>query len=367
MNLLLEIEKFDANSGIEIAHTPPSSWCVNSEFLKLDHQLLKNHWQFVASIDQLKLPGSYVAGEFCDEQYVVTRTDQGEFKAFYNVCRHHAAQLLHGEGCTKEIVCPYHAWTYGLDGQLKKAPQMAGVKDFNREKLSLQEIPVKVWNNFVGLNFSGKQLEWDSELQEFDRLLQLANTDQLSFRGRRIYEINCNWKVYIDNYLDGGYHVDHLHKGLAGQLEMKNYQVRNFKNWTLQSCAAAQTPAASETIDFKERIGTEALYAWLHPNFMINRYGPIMDTNWIVPVGQDKCLTIFDYYFLPTTSDDFVAASIKASEQVQIEDVAICESVQKGMRSSGFVDGRYAPTLETGEYIFHSLLKKEYLQILKNQ
>lgn len=366
MNLIAEVEKFDSKSGIEVAQTPPSSWCVNPEFLELDHLILKNHWQFVASIDQLKVPGSYVAGEFCNEQYVVTRTESGELKAFYNVCRHHAAQLLHGEGCTKEIVCPYHAWTYALDGQLKKAPQMAGVKNFNREKLSLQNIPVKIWNNFVALNFSGKELEWDSELKEFDRLLKKSDTEQLNFRGRRVYEINCNWKVYVDNYLDGGYHVDHLHKGLAGQLEMKDYQVRNFKNWTLQSCAAAQTPTESETIDFKERIGTEALYAWLHPNFMINRYGPIMDTNWIIPVGHNKCLTVFDYYFLPTASDDFVAASIKASEQVQIEDVAICESVQKGMRSTGYGSGRYAPSLETGEYIFHSLLKNEYLQILKD-
>lgn len=359
-----EIEKFDDVSGIESSCTPPSSWYINPQFHELDLKVLKQSWQFVASVDQFSSTGFYVAGEFCDEPYFITKTESGELKAFFNVCQHHAAQLLMGEGCTKEIVCPYHAWSYDLDGKLKKAPQISGIKSFNRETLGLKEIPLKIWNKFVLLNFSGKEIAFDPELNLLNQLLKQESTDELQFRGRKVYEINCNWKVYIDNYLDGGYHVNHLHKGLAGQLDLDNYKVKNYQRWTLQSCEAAKNPIKSETIDFRERIGNEALYAWLHPNFMINRYGPIMDTNWIVPVGHNKCLTIFDYYFKKEATDQFVEASILASEQVQIEDVAICESVQKGLKSSGYEMGRYAPSLETGEYLFHSLMKKEYLKIL---
>ena len=360
MFLKAEIDKFDESLGIESSETPPSSWCVAPEFYELDQKILKTYWQFVASTDQLTRPGDYVAGEFCGEQYFVTRTELGELKAFFNVCRHHAAQLLHGEGCTKEIVCPYHAWSYSLEGKIKKAPHMAGVKNFDRDKLSLKEIPLKTWNKFVLLNFSGINSPLDPELEVLKQMLDESDTEDLRFRERRVYEINCNWKVYIDNYLDGGYHVDHLHKGLAGQLDLENYQVQNYKYWTLQSCAASKDPMKSETIDFKERIGAEALYAWIHPNFMINRYGPIMDTNWIIPVGHKKCLTIFDYYFKENATEEFIKASIKASEQVQVEDVAICESVQKGMQSQGYGAGRYSPTLETGEYLFHSLMKRDY-------
>jgi len=359
-----EIEKFKSQLGIESCETPPASWCIHPEFYDLDQKILKSQWQFVCSTDQVVQPGSYVAGEFCNEQYVVTRTEQGELKAFFNVCRHHAAQLLHGEGCAKEIVCPYHAWSYSMDGALKKAPHMAGVKNFKREALSLREIPLKVFNKFVLLNFSGATTALDPELEKLDKMLEDLGTAKLQFKGRRVYEINCNWKVYIDNYLDGGYHVAHLHKGLAGQLDMDEYQVENFKTWTLQSCGASKNPTQSATIDFKERIGGQALYAWLHPNFMINRYGPIMDTNWIVPVGPQKCLTIFDYYFMEDAKPEFIEASIKASEQVQIEDVAICESVQKGMLSSGYGAGRYSPTLESGEFLFHTLIKKEYLALV---
>jgi choline monooxygenase len=364
MNIKTEIDKFKPELGIESCETPPATWCTRPEFYELDQKLLKQHWQFVCSTDQLDQPGAYVAGEFCDEQYLITRGENGELKAFYNVCRHHAAPLLHGEGCTREIVCPYHAWSYNLDGGLKKAPHMAGVKNFKRENLSLKEIPLKVWNKFVLLDFSGKGALWDPELDQIDTMLGQSGTARLRFRGRRVYEIQCNWKVYIDNYLDGGYHVAHLHKGLAGQLEMQDYTVENYKTWTLQSCGGAQNPVQSESIDFKERIGDRALYFWLHPNFMINRYGPIMDTNWVVPVGHQKCLTIFDYYFMEDASPDFIAASIKASEQVQSEDVAICESVQKGMRSTGYGAGRYAPALESGEFIFHELVKKHYMGLV---
>ncbi|MBK7993807.1 MAG: aromatic ring-hydroxylating dioxygenase subunit alpha [Blastocatellia bacterium] len=356
-----EINKFDSNVAIEAADTPPSSWYLDPQFFELDKKVLISYWQFVASLDQFSETGSYLSGSFCGEPYFIVKTETGDLKAFFNVCRHHAAELLHGEGCTKDIVCPYHAWNYSLDGQLKKAPQMAGVKNFSREKLSLSEIPLKIWNKFVLLDFSGNAKPLDDDLNRFDQRLVEAQTNELKFIGRRVYEIKCNWKVYIDNYLDGGYHVDHLHKGLAGQLKMDDYKVENYKTWTLQSCAASPNPTQNSNIDFKERIGKEALYAWIYPNFMINRYGNIMDTNWIVPLAPDHCLTIFDYYFLPDTSEDFITASIKASEQVQIEDVSICESVQRGLSSKSYTTGRYAPTLEGGAYLLHQLLKKDYL------
>ncbi|MBI4854160.1 MAG: aromatic ring-hydroxylating dioxygenase subunit alpha [Acidobacteria bacterium] len=360
-----EINKFDSINAIEVADTPPSSWYLDQQFYELDKKVLMNNWQFVASVDQFTESGSYIAGSFCNEPYFIIKTEAGDLRAFYNVCRHHAAELLKGEGCTKDIVCPYHAWNYSLDGQLKKAPQMAGVKNFNREKLSLSEIPLKVWNKFILLDFSGNSRALDTDLNRFDQKLVELGTNQLKFMCRRVYEIKCNWKVYIDNYLDGGYHVDHLHKGLAGQLKMDDYRVENYKTWTLQSCAASLNPIQSEGIDFKERIGQEALYGWFYPNFMINRYGNIMDTNWIIPTAPDHCLTIFDYYFLPATSEDFISASIKASEQVQIEDVDICQSVHRGLSSKSYSTGRYAPTLEGGAYLFHKLLKEDYLAQLR--
>lgn len=355
-----ELEKFQDQAGVENAETPPASWYTHPHFHALDLKLLKQNWQFVGNTEQVQKIGDYFSGDFCGEPYLVIRTSESEIKAFYNVCRHHAAILVQGEGCAKELTCPYHAWNYSIEGKLIKAPHIAGIQNFDRNKMSLKEIPIKVWGKFVLLNFSGNLKDIDPEWQMFADMLQAAETDKLKFVGRRSYIQKCNWKVYVDNYLDGGYHVNHLHKGLAGQLDMDAYTVENFKRWTLQWCPGNTNPPKQESLDFRERIGNKALYAWFYPNFMINRYGNIMDTNWVYPLTENSCLTIFDYYFLDSQGKEFIDASIKASEQVQIEDVDICESVQKGLNSVAYDVGRYAPSLESGAYLFHCLVKQDY-------
>jgi choline monooxygenase len=375
MNLekvLFEVNDFPSEKGIEVSKTPPKTWYQTAEFHALDHKLLKEHWQFVGHTGMLERAGSYFTGEFCDENFFVIKDDKNEIRAFHNVCSHHASTLLEGTGCVNEVVCPYHAWCYSQNGELKRAPQMAKVKEFDKVQMGLKSIPLKLLGPFILLNFSGHENQIPGDTQtEYEGILQALSKDpqfsRLKFMGRRAYEINCNWKVYIDNYLDGGYHVSHLHKGLAGQINMQKYKVEDFRSYTLQSCIGNEVNTTSiDGVDFQERIGSEALYYWIHPNFMLNRYGNIMDCNWAIPLGPEKCVTVFDYYFdLEKCDQKFIDASIKASEQVQKEDVQICETVQKGLRSSAYRAGRYAPQLETGAFLFHSLLQKEYLKILK--
>jgi len=108
--------------------------------------------------------------------------------------------------------------------------------------------------------------------------------------------------------------------------------------------------------DARERVNTQAIYAWIYPNVMINRYGPMMDTNVVFPTGPSSCRVVFDWYFQPGCDDEFIAQSIKASERVQEEDIAICESLQVGMGSRHFRPGPYAPRVETGKLHFHRLL-----------
>jgi choline monooxygenase len=178
---------------------------------------------------------------------------------------------------------------------------------------------------------------------------------------RRTYRIACNWKVYVDNYLDGGYHVGYLHRGLAAQLDMDSYQTEVFERYSIQSGAGAGGDGGSGS-DFSERIGDRVLYAWLYPNLMINRYGPMMDTNWVIPHGHDETEVIFDYYFTKETAGDaeFVEKSLAASDIVQQEDVDICESVQKGLGSSSYDRGRYSAKREQGELHFHRLLAGDF-------
>lgn len=358
LNLEQEIRRFDPVIGAESATTPPATWYTRPEFHELDRHALLNRWQPVGHVSFLDGANNFFSGDFAGEPYVVVRDEKGELRAFYNVCRHHATCIMGEKGHAKEMVCPYHGWTYGLDGGLKRAPHMGAQKNFSREKMGLRPIPIKTWGPLIFLCFSATPPPFPPEWEPLLAKLQATGLGNLQFAARKSYEIRCNWKVYVDNYLDGGYHVGQLHKGLAGQLDLDAYRIENFSTYTIQSCKGADESKAPVAGDTRERIGDEAIYAWMHPNFMINRYGSMMDTNWVIPLSHDRTLTVFDYYFMDTSeaAQPFITSSLTASDVVQQEDIAICEAVQKGLGSVAYDVGRYSSKLETGAYLFHQLL-----------
>jgi choline monooxygenase len=179
------------------------------------------------------------------------------------------------------------------------------------------------------------------------------------FFERRTYLLNCNWKVFVDNYLDGGYHVPHLHKALNSVLDYRHYTIENEDRYCLQSSpmvAGDEDAATSAT-----RQGDRAWYFWQYPNFMINLYKGYMDTNLVLPDGVDRCKVIFDFYFDDVTREATVRnrQSIAVGERVNDEDVAICESVQRGLHSRAYGAGRLSVRREAGEHLFHRLLAND--------
>jgi phenylpropionate dioxygenase-like ring-hydroxylating dioxygenase large terminal subunit len=357
-----EVARFDASVPLEAAWLPPSSWYNDARFYELERDtVFRNNWLIAARADQVRNTGDYVAGMMTGEPHVIVRSESGALNAFFNVCRHHAAQVMSGAGCTESLVCPYHGWTYGLDGRLVKAPELGAVKDFDRQAFGLVPMHVESWCDLLFINMAKNPATLTPQLMELERRLRAMQLDNLQFVARRTYRLHCNWKVYVDNYLDGGYHVGYLHQGLAAQLDMDSYQTEVFDRYSIQSGAGAGGDGASGS-DFAERIGDKVLYAWLYPNLMINRYGPMMDTNWVIPHGHDETEVIFDYYFTPETASDteFVEKSLAASDVVQQEDVDICESVQKGLGSSSYDRGRYSAKREQGELHFHRLLAQDF-------
>jgi choline monooxygenase len=364
-----EVARFDPSVPVQEAWLPPSSWYTAPEIYRLEqHTVFKNNWLIAARRDQLGAPGQYVSGNIAGEPYVIVRLASAELKAFYNVCRHHAAEVAPGNGCVEKFQCPYHGWTYALDGGLLSAPGLGAVKDFDREHFGLVPMHVREWGGLVFLCRGENPTDLNDDLSQLKRALDETKFENLTFVERRIYQLNCNWKVFIDNYLDGGYHVQHLHKGLAGQLDLTTYTTDLFDRFSIQATAGKSSETSKVTPpdvageDFKERLGDRALYAWLYPNLMINRYGSIMDTNWVLPLAHDRTLVIIDFYFENTDgaqAQEFITKSIAASDVVQNEDVDISESVQRGLWSSSYDKGRYGK-LELGEHHFHSLLAKDF-------
>jgi len=353
------VNLYNPGDPLEKAWTIPSPWYFDRDFYEAERAgVFATSWQAVGRVEQVRERGQFFTADVAGEPIVVARGEDGVLRAFYNVCRHHAAAVVtEATGCSKQFRCPYHGWTYGNDGALKGMVEFEGVCDFDRAKNGLVPVRVGTWEHFVFVNLHGEAaplLEFLGVVPEI--VAPLAMTAKLHYFDRRIYPLNCNWKVYVDNYLDGGYHVPHAHKGLSSVIEYTKYTIENFATACLQS-SPLSSDSDSEVGVAATRQG-RAFYLWVYPNFMVNAYEGVMDTNLVLPLSVDKCAVVFDYYFADV-SDAARARnreSIAVSEIVQDEDEAICDSVQRGLGSRAYVAGRLSVRREAGEHLFHRLL-----------
>ena len=365
------IDSYDPNAPLDHAWTIPAPWYTDERVHQLELQsVFPRSWQMVARVDQVNEPGQYVTADVAGEPIVVVKGNDNILRGFFNVCRHHAAAVMtETEGTAAQLRCPYHGWTYSLAGELKGTPEFTGVCDFDRGANGLMPVETAVWEKwvFVQVGESGAQgppqdnLAPNAALNAFlggDLIAQIRplKLETLHWFERRNYSFDCNWKVFVDNYLDGGYHVPHLHKGLDSVLDYSNYKIENGERFCLQWSPIVTEGAEEETGAVRK--GDRALYYWLYPNFMINSYEGAMDTNLVIPRGVDKTEVIFDFYFadVSETARERNRASIAVGQRIQDEDTAICKSVQRGLASGAYQAGRLSVRREAGEHLFHRLL-----------
>jgi choline monooxygenase len=361
------VNLYNPHDPLEEAWTIPAPWYFDERIAELERaSVFSATWQVVGRTDQARENGQFFTAELAGEPLVVARGDDGQLRAFYNVCRHHAAAVVtEAQGCAKQFRCPYHGWTYGIDGALKGMVEFDGVCNFDRAKNGLVPVRVDTWENFVFVNLDGRAAplrDFLGIVSELVAPLELAK--KLHFFDRRVYTLNCNWKVYVDNYLDGGYHVPHAHKGLSSVIEYTKYTIENFERACLQS-SPLSSDSTSEAGVAATRQG-RAFYLWQYPNFMINAYEGVMDTNLVLPLGVNRCAVVFDYYFADTSAaaEARHKESIAVSEQVQDEDMAICDAVQRGLSSRAYIAGRLSVRREAGEHLFHRLLHADFTKAL---
>jgi phenylpropionate dioxygenase-like ring-hydroxylating dioxygenase large terminal subunit len=358
-SLKAAIDSYDPQAPLDRAWTIPAPWYVDPRIAELERQaVFSRNWVVVGRADQVAEPGQYLTTEVAGEPILVVRGEDRTLRGFFNVCRHHAAAVM-TEPCGKThlLRCPYHGWTYSLEGELKGTPDFAGVCGFEKERNGLEPLPARVWENFVWVRLAkeGPTLE---DYLGTDLIGQFAplHLSKLHFFERRHYSIDCNWKVFVDNYLDGGYHVPHLHKGLNSVLDYSQYTIENGGRYCLQSSPLVSKDAERETGEVRK--GGRALYYWIHPNFMVNLYEGVMDTNLVLPISVDRTEVIFDFYFTDVSEKAAPQnrASIEVGNRIQEEDLGICKSVQRGLTSRAYVAGRLSVRREAGEHLFHRLL-----------
>jgi choline monooxygenase len=354
------IDSYDPNAPLEQAWTIPSSWYTNEQLYELELQtVFTKSWQYAARMDQLKHPGNYVTADIAGEPIVVIKGSDNVVRGFFNVCRHHAAAVMtETEGTANQLRCPYHGWTYSLEGELKGTPDFAGVCEFEKGANGLVPVQTGSWEKWV---FVRLEPAADLSLKDFFGADLTGQIVPLELSGmhwaeRRHYSFDCNWKVFVDNYLDGGYHVPHLHKGLDSVLDYSKYMIENGERFCLQWSPIVSEGAEPQTGAVRK--GDRALYYWIYPNFMINWYDGAMDTNLVIPRGVDQTEVIFDFYFSDVSPESQARnlASIEVGQRIQDEDVAICKSVQRGLKSRAYSAGRLSVRREAGEHLFHRLI-----------
>jgi choline monooxygenase len=349
---------YNDGAPLEEARTIPGPWYTDDRLAALERQnVFGRTWQPVARADQVSSSGQYVTLELAGEPLLIIRGADQKLRGFFNVCRHHAAAVATEEqGTTNLLRCPYHGWSYGLDGSLRGAPEFEGVCGFDRSQNGLLPVRLETWEQFVFVNLDPQAPSLTTSLGGLvDRLAPL-NIGALRFFERRNYSLKCNWKVFVDNYLDGGYHVPHLHKGLNSVLDYKHYTIETNERYCLQS--SPMSTSEEDPATAANRTGDRAWYFWQYPNFMMNIYQGYMDTNLVVPDGVDRCSVTFDFYFADVSEPAMLRnqQSVAVGERVNDEDVGICEAVQRGLHSRAYGAGRLSVRREAGEHLFHRLL-----------
>lgn len=339
--------RFDSN--LARAATIPARYYVDPAVLQNEQRsLFARTWQLAGRAEQVRDPGAFFTASIAGEPLLIVRGADGELRALSNVCRHRAGPVAKGEGKRPVLQCGYHGWTYGLDGRLLKTPEMQGIECFDQRAMALPEFRVEMWNELVFVNLDRDAPPLRDFLGDLGEKLDRRSYAGYRLAARKEWTLDCNWKVYVDNYLEG-YHIPIVHPGLFREIDYPNYRTETRRNYSIQHAPLKRPDKIRVTA-----AGDEAEYFWVYPNLMLNVYPDNFSTNLIVPVGPDRTLTLFEWYFRDP-DDPAVKDTVAFSDEIQLEDIEICEAVQRGLRSSTYTSGRYSPVRENGVHHFHEL------------
>jgi choline monooxygenase len=370
----------DVHEAIECAHTLAARFYTDPHILDIEKEkIFRRTWQLVGTTMQpcgeVTAPGSapgktikktiadpetYFTADVAGEPVLVVRDKQGTLRAFSNVCRHRAGPIALGSGCKNVMRCQYHGWTYTLDGRLIGTPDADGVEFFDRSTMGMVPLRLETWGDFIFVNFDLNAPPLPGYLGKIPEQARGFQFEGLQFAERRDYMIDCNWKVYVDNYLEG-YHIPIAHPGLMREIDYAQYRTDTYRYYSQQFAPIrAMKKDDAEKRFYAPATGLqEALYFWIFPNLMLNIYPDNISTNVIVPLSHDKTLTIFEWFFHDVNSvktEERIAEAVAFSDEVQQEDIVLCENVQKGLRSASYDRGRYSVKRENGVHHFHMLL-----------
>jgi choline monooxygenase len=350
-------QRIQVEERLSRAATIPSHCYTDPAIEALERdRIFARTWQVVGREDQVESSGSFFTAGIAGEPVLVIRGGDGRLRALSNVCRHRAGPVAKGEGSCGAFRCGYHGWSYGLDGGLLNTPEFDGVEEFDRSSVRLPEFRVETWLGLVFVNLDGKAPPLLETLGDLPTRLEKRNLSEMRLAARKDWELDCNWKVYVDNYLEG-YHIPIVHPGLMKEIDYARYETQTSGCWSLQHSPIKPREGAKLRRDPMES-ENDAEYYWIYPNLMLNVYPDNFSTNLIVPLSPRRTLTVFEWFFRDPGRpglQETLRQTIEFSDEIQREDVAICEAVQKGLESRTYDVGRFSVRRESGVHHFHRL------------
>ncbi len=350
---------------VERAETIPSDWYIKDEFHHADREaVLSRNWQCVGHVSRVPNPGDAYPIIVAGNPVLILRDDENRICAYYNVCRHRGGPLMANAGSARFLKCLYHGWTYRLDGSLRGVPHFNGAELFDKSDFGLKSIRCQVRSGLIWINLSDDlNSELDDIIAGIETRIRDVEIENFKFAGEVTYDVKANWKVYVDNYLEG-YHIPHVHPELCDLLSFQDYKTECHEWYSLQ-----YSPFRKQESIYSDGSG-QSCYYFVYPNSMLNILPGRMQLNRVEPVSAGKCKVIFEYYY-----DDISSPAARKkyqedmaySDKVQQEDIEICERVQEGLGSKVYDRGRFSPELEEAVHHFQGCLKKSYLRYFNEQ
>lgn len=350
------------------SYTIPANYYIDPGIYEREKQaIFFKSWNYAAHVSQLAANGDYVTVRIADQNIIVLRGQDGVLRAFYNVCSHRAHELLQGCGRVNIITCPYHAWTYRTDGRLRSAVGQKHVEGFAADEFSLKPVRLEEYAGFIFVNLDpdAEALASSAGSLADDIKGYCERVPDLKFAHRLTYEIKANWKNVVDNFLEC-YHCSVAHPAFVDLVDIKNYKTRTYDLYS----SHVSPPGRSNNTAYQFPEGQAGNFAawWLWPNVTFNVFpGPANITVLhIQPTGPETTLEHFDFFFEEASPSPAELQAIDYVDKVlQPEDIGLVESVQRGLHSRGYSQGRLMVDAarsfnsEHGLHHFHELVLKK--------
>ncbi len=330
----------------ELSYTIPARYYLDQEVLEQEKDaVFYRNWWYAGHQSQLPEAGCYLTVQICEQNIIVIRDRDGELRAYYNVCQHRGHELLFGSGKVRTITCPYHAWSYGFDGELKAVRNSDGMAQFDKCRFALKSVQVEVFCGLLFVNLDpdapplGQQAAGlEKEIRDF-----CPRVDEVTFAQRDEYRVDCNWKVMIDNFLEC-YHCHPAHKDFVSLVDMDSYRVHTHDIYSSHVSNAAKS-TENNAYHFEKGEVDFGYAGWfLWPNLTIWIYPgePNISVLQMNPDGVASTIEYQDWYLPnPEPTQQQRDAMDYQRDVLQPEDIGLCESVFRGLQSKGYNQGRF--------------------------